>query len=198
VLSDRFHKTSMTKCSSSESRLRGLLALNIVALKIVAKTAVPVNPRLFAPVQDATVNSSKASPIYCGFLCFQGLGGFVFQFSFFRGLPSDFAEASCAHRMHPQAIEGAFPPPISPTAMAPRWLRTSLPQNTAREVGTEDTPQRRSHFRSIVICSDGCCFNGLARDISSQALISLGIDFSNHGPAERHIIFRLGARVGLL
>src|SRR5580692_5295756 len=45
LLSERFHNTSITKCSNSESGLRGVFARNILPLQSVAVAPLPVkNP----------------------------------------------------------------------------------------------------------------------------------------------------------
>ena len=66
-------------------------------------------------------------------------------------------------------------------AASPSAPPTSSPQNTASEVGTDATAQRRSHPRSSSICSASFAFSGSPAGAASQALISAGIGFSNHG-----------------
>ena len=67
-------------------------------------------------------------------------------------------------------------PPLGSSAaghLRPRTRRaTSAPKSAA---------QRRSHLRSIAICSASFAFSGFDAGASSQALISAGIGFSNHG-----------------
>src|SRR4051812_45650951 len=62
----------------------------------------------------------------------------------------------------------------------PPLLCSSVPQNTARDVGMDFTLQRRSHPRSIAICSDSLLFIGSAAGSASHALIRAGMGLSNH------------------
>ena len=67
----------------------------------------------------------------------------------------------------PAAAAGAAP--ATPPAPRPaRW--TWVPQYTASEVGIDDAPQRRSHPRSIAICSASFALSGSVAGASSQAL----------------------------
>ena len=75
----------------------------------------------------------------------------------------------------PSSID--VPPRLPPPATR---RRTSSPQKMASEVGTELAAQRKSHFRRSASCSAVFAFNGLESGVSSQALISAGIGFSNH------------------
>src|ERR1700675_1555147 len=70
-------------------------------------------------------------------------------------------------------------PPL--LASPPNRRRTSSPQNTASEVGTEVALQRKSHLRRSAICSASFAFWGLVDEASSQALTRAGIVFSNQG-----------------
>src|SRR5690349_12636998 len=66
-------------------------------------------------------------------------------------------------------------------ASAPARRCSSSPQNTAREVGTDSTPHRRSQLRSSRICSATFDFTGLEDGVSFQALSRAGIGLSNQG-----------------
>ena len=58
--------------------------------------------------------------------------------------------------------------------------RTSSPQNTASEVGTEPTDHRQVPRPEEAICSAVFAFSGLSAGVWSQAWISAGSGFSNH------------------
>src|SRR5580658_3882089 len=59
-----------------------------------------------------------------------------------------------------------------------RWI--SSPQNTASEVATESTAQRRSQARSSSIWPANFCFKGFDDRVSSYARMRAGSGLSNH------------------
>src|SRR5258708_36490452 len=93
------------------------------------------------------------------------------------------AEARDCNSCSPDTLPATYSSAETPTFFASIlvWRRISSPQNTARDVGTDDADHLWSHARRSSICGASCAFRGFVSGVSSHALITAGSGLSNHG-----------------